>query len=693
MPSSRETIFANESGSLMDTKNPTKLPKDRYIDLDFDVNNSRMIEEALIDTRTAAASRTLQGFLGSEAFSKMFGTVGTEGLVRSRITEYVNRKRKKTVGTSEEIETINFLSNMAAKAGTIYALATGKQPVLQTVPIALSTMLNSGELPNLGVGFDKEYIKWLEDNGSELAIRGLESDTAIERAEINLRKNSRTTRKLLKLLDGLGTAYLKAFLAHPDKYIARVSFLQYYKQGLKRYGLDDNVDFSKPMNKKAERYANAMVTRMQNISDPDKAGNLWTSKHWASSLIRKTAFPFANFVINQKVRMYTDLKKIGTIDNWTGGLGNGLNNTKEVKDALISLTSTFFIEAVAYHSLSATFRYAYRMYSDSVVGGEESEEDEAVTRLVKKENQRRISLNMPVMNKDEEREFRAGSSDTDLGREVYYMRFDRELKTGATALYKDIVSPLPILDDAFVYLFNESAKAANKASLQEDIDEAINMYAMLEGMKGSELSEYDVERITNEVIEEKTFQLWLFDDDSYGKSYGTIGIAMDKYKDYFESADMANKGYYINKKGDPMFLIEEDQEIAKANHAMNRMYMWVVLPGDVGSIARYNQGRLRERGLSANQFVDYKIFKGIIEKLNKEGQEVDPLTMEEIRMVSRGDGSFEDVLKKSRGELDIIPIMIERDLMELDIKLEADNLTNSVQRSINQVNEFLERNK
>jgi hypothetical protein len=440
------------------------------------------------------------------------------------------------------------------------------------------------------------------------------------------------------------------------------------------------------MNDKAKRYANAMVTRMQNVSDPDKAGNLWTDKHWAASTLRKTAFPFANFVINQKVRMYTDIKKLVST-----------NNATEKADAFKSLAVTFGVEVPAYHLLSAGIRYMYTMMSDSIVGGDEAEEDEAITRLVKKENEKREADGQEKMSLEEEREFRAGMSDTDLGREVARARYEKEMKTAATSAYKDIISPLPILDDAFVALFNESAKAMNKGSIQKDIKDEISRMETLAAMRGEELSDYDREQIEKQVIEDKTFQLWLFDDDSMAKSYGTVGITIDKYKEMLEVSSMANKGVFENKKGEPMFLVEEDQEIAKNNLAIERMYMWAILPADAGSVARKVSSRLKERALSAGQFVDYNEYRDIINEINKdrpEEEQIPQITREERIMVSRGDGSFKDVLKKTRGELseDFIVININKDLRALDIKTEAETLTKTVNRDLNRVNEMLKRN-
>ena len=243
------------------------------------------------------------------------------------------------------------------------------------------------------------------------------------------------------------------------------------------------------------------------------------------------------------------------------------------------------------------------------------------------------------------------------------IKIDKEFKTSATSAFKDIVSPLPILDDAFVYGFNEISKKIKENSLEQDIQDEIARAERLAGMEGKEISDYDRDKIREQIIQEQTFQLWDFDDDSYGKSFGTIGIGIDKYNDLMESRMMANDGYFENNKGEPMFLVEEDQELAKDNYSIGRLYTMGLLPADAGSVARYASKRIKERALTSNQFVEYKEYNDIINQLNKdrsEEEKIQPITREERIMVSRGDGSFEDVLKKTRGELNLIDIDIEK---------------------------------
>ena len=77
---------------------------------------------------------------------------------------------------------------------------------------------------------------------------------------------------------------------------------------LKKQGIDpSNIDWSNhKVNKQAGAFAEQQVGRQQNVSDTDLQGDLFNSKNATSQVARKIFFPFANFLLNQKTRMYTD---------------------------------------------------------------------------------------------------------------------------------------------------------------------------------------------------------------------------------------------------------------------------------------------------------------------------------------------------------------------------------------------------
>jgi hypothetical protein len=730
-------IYLTESGALMDRKmvvGSSRLPSDRYVDLDFDNNNSKMLEEALIDARTAAAIRQLKGFLQSSSFEKMIPIHKTRNLVSGRIWDYVSRKRKKGgLNKGEIIEVVEYLSNTIAKTSTVYTLASVGQTAKQTLPVyasAATYLAIGGNLPGFSLksSFDKEYIEWLGREGSDLALRGLEAQLAIDKAELNLERMPKEIKKLMKAADGLGQVYLEAFLKHPDLYVARATWLGFYKAGLKKYG-GGEVDFSKPSNKKAKRYADLMVNRMQNTSDPDKAGNLWTNKETATSLLRKTNFTFANFILNQKVRQYTDVKKLLTSKNWRHNpsrtkrsilkTGTELHNIDEVVNASKSL-ATIGVELAAYHILAMAIRGLYQSIAGMPFPDDEEQEDKAITRLVREENKRRVNLpgdqKLPKMSTEEERVFREDAMKMKIEGDSIYEKFmsamssgleTKDSKTMLTSAFKDFFSPLPQTDKPLVWLFNEGFKSYTSKNIEDEIQQELEIEAILHAERGKDLwsdaMTHKREEIKNEVIERNAFQFWDFNDDSYASTLGTLGFGIDVYKNYYGvNKPMADDGYYFDdRKNEVRYLSKEDQEIAKETKFWEGLRIYGITPSDVGSIMRYQTKRLKSRSFNATQIHDLMMYNSAIEKANeKYGTNFSPITDEEKIMVSRGSGSFEDVLKKTRKDKtgnqytnERILINLEKKAVEREIKTNPEIIENKALKKINEIKEAVGRNK
>jgi hypothetical protein len=707
-------IYSKESSSLMDKRmkvGSSRLPSDRYVDLDFDNNNSKMLEEALIDSRTAAASRQIKGFLTSSAFEKMIPNIKTRDLVSSRIRDYILRKRKKSVDHGEVIEMFDYLTNTIAKASTVATLASAGQTVKQTVPVAVSAaayLAMSGRLPGftLASSFNKEYVEWLGREGSDLAFRGLEAQIAIDKAELNLQRGSKEFKMLMKAADGLGQVYLEAFLKHPDLYIARATWLGFYKQGLSKYGGGD-VDFTKPANKKAKRYADLMVNRMQNISDADKAGNLWTSKSSATKLLRKTNFTFANFIINQKVRQLTDMKKLMTRKNWkTKKNGGELHNLEEIARASKSV-ATIGVELMVYHTLSAGIRTLYRYIADEPFSEDEEQESKELTRLVNEENRKRESRGDLRMSRDEEKKFRADAWSISLSKDSLTETWNKvidskEFKTMSTSAFKDLLSPLPQTDEPLVWLFNEGSKTYNASNLKDEIQQELEIEAELHAERGIDLWSDEMsnkrEEIKQSVIDRDAFQLWDFSDDSYASSLGTLGLIADVYYDHYsETVPMAKYGYYEDDKKGMRYLSKDDQELMQDVEFWEKMSIYALAPADAKSIMRYRKKRVMNRSLNVNQKYELDVYNKTIEEVNKlYDTNYTPITEEEITMVSRGSGSFKEVLEKTRkGQTsnENIRINAEMDMVKAKIKYTPEVIERKAIKDINRLIEQIDINK
>jgi hypothetical protein len=625
---SKGGIYANESGSLMEATNPGKLPDDRVIDLDFDTNNGKMFESAIIDINTAEATKQLSGFKGSDAFKKIFKGKNAE-LISRRIDEYVVRKRKPGLNQSESSRIIKNATNLAAKTGVVYALGSIAQSVKQTVPVAFNTMINSGRL-SVGDAMTSQAHKWINESGLPISRRGLESETTLTTGEQNLKRHVRTLEAANKYANALGDFYLKTFLQKPDVFVARASFISYYKQYMKRQGMSSDIDYTQPMNKKAAQYAQRMVNRQQNVSDVDMAGDFWTDKHGAQDFIRKTLFPFANFLMNQKARTYTDLKVLlSTKKNWNHA------NAGDVGIAARSLGG-LAVEMVMFHAISTVIREAYKEVARNITGADPEEEDYYVNKAVEEENDRRKANKQKPMSEEEERTFRRNK--------WHEVLREKSTKSLLTSITRDLLSPIPILDTPVIKTVNEGLKWKNKGNHTEELKLAIDVENELRNQRGKNpMSDSDVEDFTEKFLDEKVFQLWDFNDDSYGRQFGTIGIAVDKYIEYGEVSDIANKGYYKDKYGNRKYLLPEDVEAAQATSLMMRLYLWGVLPADFGSIARYGLKDIKRSGFTEAQIEKYKELES----------EVGKPTKKQIRMIKDKDKKgVKSILKETLSEED-----------------------------------------
>ena len=88
-------VYDKKTGVLMAHKRTGKLPADRYISLDFDSNNSRILEAALVDINTAAPTQQIQGFLNSPYFKKLIGNAADRKILKDRVMGYIIRARGK----------------------------------------------------------------------------------------------------------------------------------------------------------------------------------------------------------------------------------------------------------------------------------------------------------------------------------------------------------------------------------------------------------------------------------------------------------------------------------------------------------------------------------------------------------------------------------------------------------------------
>jgi hypothetical protein len=302
-------------GTLKKTTKPSKLPRKgnevtRYISLDFDTNNARTLEAALKDIYTAESVMQVSGFNDSESLKSIIPNKEDRDLFVGRINNYITRlKNKENIGV-DDMKFLEKATNTIAGFGATRALGGLTQPVKQTVPVAINTLINAGRL-DLGLIYNSDFNNWLDNSGMPISNRGVGSSVEFESINKDLEKKSQKilTKGIINPLKNANEKVLEYLLQKPDAAIARSSFGSYYLQSLKEQGIDNkNIDWSthKP-NQKALDYAQQQVDRQQNVSDTDLQGNFLGSRDGTKRLVKQIVFPFASFTMNQKARTYSDI--------------------------------------------------------------------------------------------------------------------------------------------------------------------------------------------------------------------------------------------------------------------------------------------------------------------------------------------------------------------------------------------------
>lgn len=213
--------------------------------------------------------------------------------------------------------------NRFAGLGVSRVLGGPTQYAKQLVPL-INTLINTLNDPAAfirgfnSIAFNTDANAWLDKSGVEIVNRGIQSITNLEGTDTKL--ENALGGKLGKLEDGINKlqkGWLQAFLIHPDRFAARASFMAYYLEALNKKGIPtNNIDWkTHKANQEALDYATQQVGRQQNTSDVDLQGELFSSKIPGIQILRKVAFPFANFLLNQKTRMYNDLGSVFSKSN------------------------------------------------------------------------------------------------------------------------------------------------------------------------------------------------------------------------------------------------------------------------------------------------------------------------------------------------------------------------------------------
>ena len=368
------TLYKKETGVLMRAERPESLPKDdrgkkpqMYIDLSFDKNNANSMYDAMVDINTAGPIRQVEAFINSEGFDRMIPEVKDAKLLKDRIQLYIRNIRNKNAFDNDEFAAMMKRLNTLSSIGVGQALGGVLQPIKQTIPVSMNTLVNAKGF-DIGSIFNQAKMAFIDNSGYSIANRGLESQTQLNSINklMELAAKSRG-EKALKFIEEANKIWLKIFLVKFDVFVARASWMSYYEQSLKKQGIDPKgIDYNThKLNKEAANYAMTMVDRQQNTSDADLQGKIFTNKASINQLFVKTLLPFANFRMNQYMRLANDVTVL-------------TSKTASSEDRKIAAWSLggYGVEAAMFSMISGGSAYLLYMLTQSLMGSDEDDEEE-----------------------------------------------------------------------------------------------------------------------------------------------------------------------------------------------------------------------------------------------------------------------------------------------------------------------------
>jgi len=368
-------ISEKKAGALMEARDKKQgLPKDkngkvsRYVNLSFDSVNASSLYDALTDINTAEGIKQVKAFQNSKAYKKIFPNADDRTVLDKRIILAVKNIRNQNQFDNSELDKVVRALDTIARFSASMTLAGPTQIPKQTVSIAINTLVNAGKISLNYIG-NADKIKFINNSGRAIANRGAESQVHLESINRMMEEAAKSkTEAGLRLLKQANDLYLKWFLANPDAYIAKASWLAYYEQSLKKQGKlpKEGIDYSShEQNEEAADYAQMMVDRQQNITDTRLAGALYSPEGGASKKILTRVFlPLASFRMNQFQRMASD------VTNFTSRTAS----YQEKKNAFRSLAA-FGAEQAVFKGIVVSFGLLYYLIADIVRGDEPDEEE------------------------------------------------------------------------------------------------------------------------------------------------------------------------------------------------------------------------------------------------------------------------------------------------------------------------------
>lgn len=548
-------------GVLKKAIRPNSLSEDMYISFSFDANNANIYKAALIDINTAVPIRKFYGATKSKSWNDVMGTDDGK-VLKDRMNKYISAIKGKTfLSTAEEKEMLSMLG-VLSKYSVGRALGGSYTTFLkQTVPVIMNTFVNTG--------FNASHVftdlaktrDWIAKTGMPIANRG--EDAALNIDSVEGKLDRELDGKKGKIIDGLDKVtgfYLKYFLTNADTLVARGSFLSFYIQNLKRKGVDFSYDAE--MDQESLEYAQSMVDRQQQVSDKNLQGEMFNSKSFGTRLAAMTFLPFANFQLNLKSRIYAD---IITLKSKT--------STKEDRNiAYRSLIGTS-AEILTFNALAALFWSMSNEIANSFFDDDEDKDK-------KKEE-------------DVKADYKIGSM-------------------MVTNSFKDIISPLPLLDDAIIgltkatygWIAGDDIKLTK--SEQAQFDELLKEKEADGKLNGEQRSQ-----LLEDFKKNREFGLnYQFRDD--WSSYGALGAGLRAKEDIPKAYNgLFSKEIETESYGEKKTFYVRDEDDWKRKMASLGVFLHLIgiAPSEIRGIANKINKKIEKRAYTEKQHNDLEYAK------------------------------------------------------------------------------------
>ena len=545
----------SKTGVLMESTRPTTMEKGRYVSLDFDSNNSNSLKGALVDINTAAGIRQVDGFLNSNLLNKLIPTAKDRDALKIRVNRYIRRAKGKITVPTDLYKDVDAVLNFAASLGVGKALGGVLQSVKQTIPIALSTAINTGKFNVAGV----EFNQWLNKTGMPISNRGIESLSTIDSIDRRMEAKDTKIKDSLKWIAEKQQLYVKFFLSRPDVFIARSGFESYYLQYLGKKSIDWA---NHEPNQDALNYAQSMVDRQQNISDPMLGGEFLTSEESVKRIAKKVLFPFASFALNQKARLNSDLINL-------------VSKTTSKQDKKIAAKSAIatVAEMVAYRAMSAAIGYSFYKAAEMVINGFIGDDDDE--------------------DKDQDKKWWISAS-----------------KFPIKSMITDLVSPVQMADQ-YVTMGTDFLLSLVTGDTKAELDESVKQENEIRALKDQDpMTTNQEEDFRQKVKDKSTFQVGSQYDLVNG--FGMVSIASDLYKKIYDDYTLAMtgefedeyKGNITTKKIRPV-----EQDLMKNTLMFSALYAAGILPKESDQIVTKVVNMVKKNAMSESEYEKYSEFK------------------------------------------------------------------------------------